>query len=63
MAVPLSVKEQVVGALGLVDVAGRIFSVEDVQLARALGRPRPHGRERQDFSHLRILQRELRVRA
>ena len=36
LAVPLTVKEQVVGALGLVDVAGRIFSVEDVQLARAL---------------------------
>jgi GAF domain-containing protein/anti-sigma regulatory factor (Ser/Thr protein kinase) len=36
MAVPLTVKEQVVGALGLVDVTGRIFSVEDVQLARAL---------------------------
>jgi len=36
MAVPLTVKEQVVGALGLVDVAGRIFGVEDVQLARAL---------------------------
>src|ERR1700730_8679094 len=33
MAVPLTVKEQVVGALGLVDAAGRIFSVEDVQLA------------------------------
>ena len=27
------------------------------------GRPRPHGRGRQDFRHLRILQRELRVRA
>ncbi len=27
------------------------------------GRPRPHGRERQDFRHLRILQRDLRVRA
>ena len=27
------------------------------------GRPRPHGRERQDFRHLRILQRELCVRA
>ena len=36
MAVPLTVKEQVVGALGLIDAAGRIFSVEDVQLARAL---------------------------
>jgi GAF domain-containing protein len=36
MAVPLTVKEQVVGALGLVDAAGRIFNVEDVQLARAL---------------------------
>jgi len=36
MAVPLTVKEQVVGVLGLLDVAGRIFSVEDVQLARAL---------------------------
>jgi len=36
MAVPLTVKERVVGALGLIDAAGRIFSVEDVQLARAL---------------------------
>src|ERR1700690_915109 len=27
------------------------------------GRPRPHGRGRQDFGDLRILQRELRVRA
>ena len=27
------------------------------------GRPRPHGRERQDFGDLRVLQRDLRVRA
>ena len=36
LAVPLSVKDEIVGALGLLDAAGRVFSVEEVQLARAL---------------------------
>ena len=36
LAVPLTVSEQVVGVLALVDGAGRLFSAEDVQLARAL---------------------------
>jgi len=36
LAVPLAVSEQVVGVLALVDGAGRLFSAEDVQLARAL---------------------------
>ena len=36
LAVPLTVKEHVVGALCLCDAPGRVFSVEDVQLARAL---------------------------
>ena len=38
-------------------------NVEAMLLELFAGRPRPHGRERQDFRHLRILQRELRVRA
>ena len=36
LAVPLSAKDEIVGALGLLDAAGRVFSVEEVQLARAL---------------------------
>ncbi|MGH7374639.1 MAG: GAF domain-containing protein, partial [Candidatus Rokuibacteriota bacterium] len=35
LAVPLIVKDQVVGALGLVDTAGRVFTTDDVQLAQA----------------------------
>jgi GAF domain-containing protein len=35
LAVPLMVKDQVIGALGLVDAAGRVFTAEDVQLAQA----------------------------
>jgi GAF domain-containing protein len=35
LAVPLIVKDQVIGALGLVDTAGRVFSTDDVQLAQA----------------------------
>ena len=38
-------------------------SVEAMLQELLAGRPRPHGRERQDFRHLRILQRELCVRA
>jgi len=36
LAVPLTVKEQVMGVLALLDGAGRNFSAEDVRLARAL---------------------------
>ncbi len=35
LAVPLIVKEQVIGALGLVDVSGRVFTEDDVRLAQA----------------------------
>ena len=35
LAVPLIVKEQVIGALGLVDVSGRVFTDDDVRLAQA----------------------------
>ncbi len=35
LAVPLIVKEQVIGALGLVDAPGRVFTAEDVQLVQA----------------------------
>jgi len=35
LAVPLILKEQVIGALGLADRAGRIFTAEDVRLAQA----------------------------
>ena len=35
LAVPLTVKEQVIGALGLVDVSGRVFTEDDVRLAQA----------------------------
>ena len=35
LAVPLVVKEQVIGALGLVDVSGRVFTDDDVRLAQA----------------------------
>jgi len=35
LAVPLMVKDQVIGALGLVDAPGRVFTAEDVQLAQA----------------------------
>ncbi len=35
LAVPLIVKDQVIGALGLVDTAGRVFTTDDVQLAQA----------------------------
>ncbi len=34
LAVPLIVKDQVIGALGLVDGPGRVFTAEDVQLAQ-----------------------------
>ena len=33
LAVPLTVKEQVIGALGLVDVSGRVFTEDDVRAA------------------------------
>ena len=35
LAVPLIVKEQVIGALGLVDTGGRVFTEDDVRLAQA----------------------------
>jgi GAF domain-containing protein len=35
LAVPLTVKEQVIGALGLVDTSGRVFTEDDVRLAQA----------------------------
>ncbi len=35
LAVPLMVKEQVIGALGLVDSTGRVFTADDVRLAQA----------------------------
>ena len=35
LAVPLIVKEQVIGALGLVDASGRVFTEDDVRLAQA----------------------------
>jgi GAF domain-containing protein len=35
LAVPLIVKEQVIGALGLVDASGRVFTDDDVRLAQA----------------------------
>jgi GAF domain-containing protein len=35
LAVPLIVKEQVIGALGLADVSGRVFTEDDVRLAQA----------------------------
>jgi GAF domain-containing protein len=35
LAVPLTVKEQVIGALALVDAEGRAFTAEDVRLAQA----------------------------
>jgi GAF domain-containing protein/anti-sigma regulatory factor (Ser/Thr protein kinase) len=35
LAVPLIVKDQVIGALGLVDTTGRVFTTDDVQLAQA----------------------------
>jgi GAF domain-containing protein/anti-sigma regulatory factor (Ser/Thr protein kinase) len=35
LAVPLTVKEQVIGALGLVDASGRVFTEDDVRLAQA----------------------------
>ena len=36
LAVPLVAKEQVIGALGLVDAEGRVFTEDDVRLAQAL---------------------------
>lgn len=35
LAVPLIVKEQVIGALGLADASGRVFTEDDVRLAQA----------------------------
>ena len=35
LAVPLTVKGQVIGALGLVDASGRVFTEDDVRLAQA----------------------------
>ena len=35
LAVPLIVKDRVIGALGLADTAGRVFTTDDVQLAQA----------------------------
>jgi len=35
LALPLIVKEQVIGALGLVDTGGRVFTEDDVRLAQA----------------------------
>ena len=35
LAVPLTVKEQVIGALGLLDARGRVFTEDDVRLAQA----------------------------
>jgi len=35
LALPLIVKEQVIGALGLLDVSGRVFTDDDVRLAQA----------------------------
>jgi GAF domain-containing protein len=35
LAVPLIVKEQVIGALGLADALGRVFTADDVRLAQA----------------------------
>jgi GAF domain-containing protein len=35
LAVPLVVKERVIGALGLADAPGRVFTAEDVRLAQA----------------------------
>ncbi len=35
LAVPLVVKEQVIGALGLADASGRVFTEDDVRLAQA----------------------------
>jgi GAF domain-containing protein len=35
LAVPLSVKGQVIGALGLADASGRVFTEDDVRLAQA----------------------------
>jgi GAF domain-containing protein len=35
LAVPLTVKEQVIGALGLADASGRVFTEDDVRLAQA----------------------------